>query len=80
MVLVFIFIEDEQTFATLAFMKNKLNNWSCPHLKTIVCIFAQKFYIQKYKPLSRGYYNLIKKSKLVLPLSKFYFFQDPSLK
>jgi hypothetical protein len=58
MVLVFIFIVDEQTFSTIAFMKNKLNNWLGPHLKTIVHIFAQKFYTQEYKPLSRGYYNL----------------------
>ncbi len=58
MVLVFIFIADEQTFFALAFLKNKLNNWSGPHLKTIVCIFAQKSYTQEHKPLSRGYYNL----------------------
>ncbi len=57
MVLVFIFVEDEQTFSTLAFMTNKLNNRLGPHLKTIG-IFAQKFYIQEYKPLSRDYYNL----------------------
>ncbi len=54
----FIFIVNEQTFSTLAFMRNKLNNWSSLHLKTIVRIFAQKFYTQEYKPLSRGYYNL----------------------
>jgi hypothetical protein len=54
----FIFIIDEHTFSTLAFMKKKKNNWSGAHLKTIVHIFAQKFYTQKYKPLSIGYYNL----------------------
>ncbi len=57
MVLVFIFVEDEQISSTLAFMKNKLNNWLGPHLKTIG-IFAQKFYTQHHKPLSRGYYKL----------------------
>ncbi len=40
-VLVFKCVEDEQTFFTLAFMKDKLCNQLGPHLNTIVYMFAQ---------------------------------------
>ncbi len=50
MVLVFESIEDEQTFSTLTFMKDKLHNKLGLHLDTIVCMFAQEFYTQENFP------------------------------
>jgi hypothetical protein len=44
------FVEDEQTFSTLAFMKDKLCNKLDVHLDTIIHMFAQKFYIQENFP------------------------------
>jgi hypothetical protein len=44
------FVEDEQTFSTLAFMKDKLCNKLGLHLDTIICMFAQKFCIQESFP------------------------------
>jgi hypothetical protein len=35
-------VKDEQTFSTLAFMKDKFYNRLGLHLDTIVCMFAQK--------------------------------------
>ncbi len=50
MVLVFESIEDEQTFSTFTFMKDKLRNRLGLHLDTIVCMFAQEFYTQENFP------------------------------
>ncbi len=41
------FVEDEQTFSTLTFMKDKLCNKLGLHLDTIIYMFAQKFYTQE---------------------------------
>jgi hypothetical protein len=41
------FVEDERTFSTLAFMKDKLCNRLGLHLDTTFCMFAQKFYTQE---------------------------------
>ncbi len=49
-VLVLESIEDEQTFSTLTFMKNKLRNRLSLHLDTIVRMFAHEFYIQENFP------------------------------
>jgi len=49
-VLVLEFIEDEQTFSILAFMKDKLRNKLGLHLDTIVHMFAQEFYTQENFP------------------------------
>jgi hypothetical protein len=49
-VLVFESIEDEQTFSTLTFMKDKLCNRLGLHLDTIVSMFAQEFYTQENFP------------------------------
>ncbi len=46
----FGFVEDEQTFSTLAFMKDKLCNKLGMHLDTIILMFAQKFYTQESFP------------------------------
>jgi hypothetical protein len=43
-------IEDEQTFSTFAFMKDKLRNRLGLHLDTIVPMFAQEFYTQESFP------------------------------
>jgi hypothetical protein len=45
-VLVLGYVKDEWTFSMLAFTKDKLRNRLGPHLDTIICMFAQKFYIQ----------------------------------
>ncbi len=44
------FVEDEQTFSTLAFMKDKLCNKLGLHLDTIIRMFAQKFCTQESFP------------------------------
>ncbi len=44
------FVEDEWTFSMFAFMKDKLCTRLGLHLDTIVCMFAQKFYIQESFP------------------------------
>ncbi len=49
-VLVLKSIEDEQTFSTFAFMKDRLRNRLGLHLYTIVPIFAQESYTQKNLP------------------------------
>ncbi len=50
MVLVLEFIENEQTFSILTFMKDKLHNKLGLHLDTIVRMFAQDFYTQEKFP------------------------------
>ncbi len=44
------FVKDERIFSMLAFMKDKLRTRLGLHLDTIVCMFAQKFYIQESFP------------------------------
>ncbi len=50
MVLVLESIEDEQTFSTFTFMKDKLRNRLSLHLDTIVPMFTHEFYIQENFP------------------------------
>jgi hypothetical protein len=38
-------VEDEKTFFTLIFMKSKLRNWLTTHLKLVVKMYAQSFYL-----------------------------------
>ncbi len=40
------YVKDEWTFSMLAFIKDKLHARLGPQLDTIVCMFAQEFYIQ----------------------------------
>jgi hypothetical protein len=42
------FVEDEQTFSTLTFTKDKSCNKLGLHLDTIIRMFAQKFYTHPY--------------------------------
>ncbi len=44
------FVEEERTFSTHAFMKDKLHNRLGLHLDTTICMFAQKFYTQESFP------------------------------
>ncbi len=44
MVFVLRFVEDEQTFSMLAFMKDKLHNKLGLHLDKTIHMFAQEFY------------------------------------
>jgi len=55
-VLMLGFVEDEQTFSTIAFMKDKLCNKLGLHLDTIIRMFAQKFCTQEIFP----YHKVIK--------------------
>ncbi len=44
------FVEDEKTFSTLAFKKDKLHNRLGLHLDTTIRMFAQEFYTQNNFP------------------------------
>jgi antitoxin component of RelBE/YafQ-DinJ toxin-antitoxin module len=48
------FVEGEQTFSTLTFMKDKLCNKLGLHLDTIIRMFAQKFYTQESFPYHKA--------------------------
>jgi len=50
-------MEDEHTFSTLAFMKDKLCNRLGPRLNMIVCMFAQEFFIQGNFPYHEAITN-----------------------
>ncbi len=44
------FVKDERIFSMLAFMKDKFHSKLSLHLNTIICMFAQEFYIQESFP------------------------------
>jgi hypothetical protein len=52
-------MENNCTFSTLSFMKDKLCNWLGHHLDTIVYAFLHNsFLLKKKNPLSKGHYKL----------------------
>jgi hypothetical protein len=74
------FVEDEQTFSTLAFMKDKLRNRLGLHLDTTLYMFAQKFYTQEsfhYKEAITTWKD--QKVQIGVVLSKFYSFHSTKL-
>ncbi|KAG0572981.1 hypothetical protein KC19_VG138700 [Ceratodon purpureus] len=48
-------VEDERTFSTLSFMKNKLRNWLSTHLPLVVGMHAQDFFDLSNFPYDTAY-------------------------
>jgi hypothetical protein len=56
-------VQDERTFSTLAFMKNKLWNCLTTHLKLVVGMKMQNFYIFVNFPYCDAYDSWAAKNK-----------------
>jgi hypothetical protein len=48
-------VEDERTFSTVAFMKNKVRNCLTDHLNPAIGIFSQKFFTLETFPFDKVY-------------------------
>jgi hypothetical protein len=78
---VFGFVQDEQTFSTLAFMKDKLHNRLGLHLDTNVACLRKNFILKKASFIMRLLQlGRIRKFKLVLLLSEFCSFHNTKFK
>jgi hypothetical protein len=62
-VMVLCSVEDERTFSTLLFMKNKLQNRLLTHLPTTIAMHAQPFYSLDDFPYDAEYEHWISKLK-----------------